>query len=304
MPQHSVGKLPLDYLDLHLSDKIKAKKANALQIHEQYLAIKEKRAKTWLPRIFSRSDPFDLNIEKVLKQIENLSNRGKFESALKLADEIYEKGLLSLFYYQRFHRLPLYIATSFTYVGFMILILLRILQEYSCLLMFSNKNQQSPILAVLGVIYSFLATFGQNVPWHYFFYYSSPFLVWSQVYNLLKGANLAPNQQKYCLEMLKVLALSLGIIEFLILAFFDRRFLSIALALLMMVHFRHIQEFTLKLAWILLNLALMVFSFQPSVGKEQRPSLVLLNSVVAFVLASLMIYKLKINNLKVLQVCC
>ena len=128
MPQNSVGKLPLDYLKIHDEDKIEAKLANGLQVHEQYLAMKAKRTNTWLPAVISRADPFNLDLAKVLSTIENLKRRAKYNAALDLADQLHEQSLQALFHYQRYHRLPLYIASSFTYVGFIIYIILTLLK--------------------------------------------------------------------------------------------------------------------------------------------------------------------------------
>ena len=44
--------------------KIEAVLANGLQIHEQYVAMKSKRVKSWLPHIFARPDPFDLDVNQ------------------------------------------------------------------------------------------------------------------------------------------------------------------------------------------------------------------------------------------------
>ena len=136
MPQNSVGKLPLDYMKIHDEDKIEAKLANGLQVYEQYLAMKAKRTNTWLPGVFSRTDPFNLDLENVLNTIENLKRKAKYNAALELADHLHEQSLQALFHYQRYHRLPLYIASSFTYVGFIIytiLILLKVSTSYSTL---------------------------------------------------------------------------------------------------------------------------------------------------------------------------
>jgi phosphatidylinositol glycan class N len=61
IPQHSVGKLPLDYLALHDLYKLEAKIANGLQIHEQYLAFKERCTDSLMPRLFQRPDPYTID---------------------------------------------------------------------------------------------------------------------------------------------------------------------------------------------------------------------------------------------------
>ena len=140
MPQNSVGKLPLDFLKIHDEDKIEAKLANGLQVYEQYLAMKAKRTNTWLPSILSRADPFSLDLANVLKSIETLKRRAKYNSALDLANQLYQQSLEALFHYQRYHRLPLYIASSFTYVGFIVYIITILLKVRIFYSSFSLKN--------------------------------------------------------------------------------------------------------------------------------------------------------------------
>ena len=131
-PQHSLGKVPLDFLSLHPSDKVEAKVANALQIYEQYRSFKKKRTDTFLPSILSsrQADPFSEmdELATVLAQIQTLKSRAKFDSALKVANDLFSISYKALFHYQRYHRIPLYIAASFTYLGFIIYIVLQIVQ--------------------------------------------------------------------------------------------------------------------------------------------------------------------------------
>ena len=303
LPQHSVGKLPLDYLDVHDSDKIEAKLANALQIHEQYLAMKVKRTKNWMPSLISRPDPFNLNIDQLLDQIESFKVKAKYGPALKLADEFHAQSLQALFHYQRYHRLPLYIVTSLSYIGFIIYVILSVLKEYTSLFLV-QKSQLSPkLLLVFGIIYSLASTIGQNVPLHFFCYYFSPFYVWNNVLQIVFSLQMAPNQSKQFKELSIVFILALIVIEALVLAFFDRRALTIALVTLMLVQLPHKPRRLHKILWICLNLSLMAFTFQPSVGKERLPYLVLLSSGIASIISAFIIYKKKFltKNLMVLS---
>ena len=141
MPQNSVGKLPLDYMRIHDEDKIEAKLANALQIHEQYKSMKAKRTNTMLPLTsFSRPDPFTLDLEQVLDKIDAFKKKAKYAQALDLTENLHEESLQALFHYQRYHRSPLYLAISLTYVGFIfyiILILLKVSTLYGTIFSFN-----------------------------------------------------------------------------------------------------------------------------------------------------------------------
>ena len=159
IPQNSVGKVPLDYLRIHDEDKIEAKLANGLQIYEQYLAVKAKRTNTWF-NAFSRKDPFGLDLSDILSNITSFKKKAKYDSALKLADYLHQQSLKALFYYQRYHRLPLYIATSFTYVGFIayiILLLLKVSTSYLNLKVVSCIGKYDSSLASI-CLFDFLFT--------------------------------------------------------------------------------------------------------------------------------------------------
>ena len=128
IPQNSVGKLPLDYMKIHDEDKIEAKLANALQIYEQYKAIKDKRTNTWLQVGFSRPDPFTLELNQMISKIDSMKKKLRYGQALELVDHLHEESLHALFHYQRYHRSPLYLAISLTYVGFILYIILVLLK--------------------------------------------------------------------------------------------------------------------------------------------------------------------------------
>ena len=285
-PQHSVGKLPLDFLKIHDGDKVKAKVGNALQIHEQYKAFKEQRTKTLLPPILPRSDPFKLELESHLQNIDRLVAKNNYREALKLADELYDQSLRGLFHYQRYHRLPLYIATSLSYVGFIMYTIIFVATEYTAIFvkLEAKRSQSANIFGFLGVFYSLLSTIGQNVPYHFFCYYSCPFIIWTLVWKQLKAIQVAPNQQKQAKELSKLLFWAAITIEALIQTFFDRRWLCLALALQIFLHLKWKKSDVL--IWAVLCLFLMLFTFQPSVGKESQPRLVIMAAILSVIILS------------------
>lgn len=301
MPQHSVGQLPVSYLSLHANDKIEAMLANSLQIHEQYLAMKSKRTKSWLPSFFSsRPDPFGLNVSQVVERIVRLQSKAKYDGAMDLSQDLLRQSLSALFHYQRYHRLPLYVATSFTYVGFIIYLILVVFREFTSLLVIIVAGEKNvPYLGIFGAIYSTLITIGQDVPWYYFLYYFSPFLTWNLVLNLVLSSRIAPNQSKNFQDLMAFLVVAFMTIEALIWSFFDRRFLSIALLILMVAHVKSRPAPSSKaivVTWFGLGLGLMAFSFQPSVGRGRAPMLVLLSSFLSTLCATICMSKLGIQT--------
>ena len=286
-PQHSLGKVPLDFLSLHPSDKVEAKVANALQIYEQYRSFKKKRTDTFLPSILSsrQADPFSEmdELATVLAQIQTLKSRAKFDSALKVANDLFNISYKALFHYQRYHRIPLYIAASFTYLGFIIYIVLQIVQDYTSFVIKKKEEdgakRNAYALATFGFCYSLLATLGQNVPWHFFFYYFCPFVVWTKVLNVVLSVQMAPIVSNNYGEIAKSLILYLINIECLVGSFFDRRCMSLAIAMILILH--RTDDKKLMGFWSFFCIALSAFTFTPTVGKERMPYLVLMSSIVS-----------------------
>ena len=67
--------------------------------------------------------------------------------------------------------------------------------------------------------------------------------------------------------------LSISVIETLNASFFDRRFLSLAILIMMVWQLwtcKSVDSWILKLMWVIMCLVLLSFSFQPSVGKEKN----------------------------------
>ena len=283
-PQHSLGKVPLDFLSVHPSDKVEVMVANALQIHEQYLSFKQKRTDTFVPSLLSRqADPFaGMDLATTLSHIQTLKSRSKFDSALRAANDLFDKSYAALFHYQRYHRIPLYIAVSFTYLGFILYIVLQIIQDYTALVMKSTKESKSYYaLATFGFCYSLVATLGQQVPWHYFLYYFAPFVVWTRVLNTIFSLQIAPTTVSKTRPMGRVITLILYLIniECLVGSFFDRRCMSLALMIILILHKTNDKK--LMGLWTCLCIALSAFTFTPTVGKERMPYLVLLSSVMS-----------------------
>ena len=290
-PQHSLGKVPLDYLSLHDRDKIEAKIANALQIHEQYLSFKAKRTDSILPTIISRSDPFTLDLQQTLSKIAHLKSKTNYKSALLLAEELFQQSLKALFYYQRYHRLPLYIATSFTYIGFIIYVILVLLEEFSTLVLKKavTDSMNVNVFLLVGFSYSALATFGQNVPWHFFIYYFSPFCVWTLLLNKILSLQITtPNVKNF--GSFKYPVMYVITVEFLVMSFFDRRYVSAALLSTCLLQ---MQDYRRKIMWLWMSLCLglSTFTFSPTVGKDHMPFLVLAGAVLSSILVTIYCHK-------------
>ncbi len=287
VPQHSVGKLPLDYLSFHDLHRVEAKMANALQIHEQYVSFKRRCEETSFPMLFKRRDPVELDMAVITEKIEEFKTKANYKEALRLADEVYEQSLAGLFHYQRYHRLPLYVAASASYLGFIAYTALVILKNYSSLVLTRSASDLEAvavyILASIGLLYSVLATLCQNVPLHFFLYYLSPFLVWTIAIREFTEIELAPSQKQNVFDLTKTVIVCLMAIEAMVWTFFDRRWLTAAILIVMLLQLKSSSSTskTLKSVWTCLCFILAVIAFQPTVGKERSSTLVLISGIVS-----------------------
>ena len=129
-----------------------------------------------------------------------------------------------------------------------------------------------------------ISTFGQNVPWHYLCYYSAPVIVWYLTLKEVLSIKFSNVQSgnRY-LTLLKILFL-LAVPELLFGAFFERRILSVAIFLVTLYQLTlssSAQPLSLKVGWIVMNLVLAIFTFQPSISKDRNGFLVLGASLLA-----------------------
>jgi hypothetical protein len=136
------------------------------------------------------------DFEDILQHINRLKAKNRYTEGLSLAEDFFQQSLSGLFYYQRYHRLPLYVCMAFSYIGFIIYVALVLLRDFTSVFLkktATREDQKFKILAFFGLCYSLLATLGQNVPIHFSLYYLSPFLVWSKVLKVAFGLQMAPH---------------------------------------------------------------------------------------------------------------
>lgn len=181
MPQNSMGKLPIDFLKMHESHLVQAKLANVMQSYEQFLAFQKQFSEAPGAAIFHR--PYLSLSESVFVKLHSKilhhHKSGRYKDALDTLEVLHEKCLEGLTYYQRYHRWPLYLATTISYVGFVLYIVVVITKSYSPLtLPCKEMSQYSSWLIYLAfVVVSYMAAFVQNAPLHYSVYYMCPMLV-------------------------------------------------------------------------------------------------------------------------------
>ncbi|GJM85369.1 hypothetical protein PR202_ga01814 [Eleusine coracana subsp. coracana] len=117
-PMNSVGSLPTHYLKLSKADEVEAVLANSKQILNQFLR------------------------KSVLNQIEDLISAKDYETALKHSEELRRMALAGLHYFQTYDWFMLMTTITLGYVGWMVNLILHVLQSYTSLPVNLQKKAQ------------------------------------------------------------------------------------------------------------------------------------------------------------------
>lgn len=305
VPQNSVGKLPRGLLKMHPSMVLQAAVANVRQIHQQMESFREKFEQAVFHTNFDKIDQAIL--DGYLEKAQKYGKQNRYEMAFEVLDKTFDLCSEGLTYYQRYHRFSLYLTMTVSYVGFAVLLAVRLLKNYTP---FFNRKQRSSFGDTCLVIVTMLSSFGafvivmiQNLPLQFLLYFGSPIAVWHLVISDLTAlrmpASISTDHSLIAL-CLQAFVLPAMVLECLIMAFFDRRFLSLAIMTNMAWKLvtKSKSSRPLKAAWVILSAVLSVFSFQPSVGNEKSPvfpmTAGLISALTALILSS---KSSKANNL-------
>ena len=287
MPQNNVGKLPLNYLRMHASMKLKAAIANMLQVWEQFLSHTQR----FQDAVFFRQPFSELDIGKyknMMDRIKKFENNANYDMALNEVDGLFGLSLKGIEYYQRYHRTKLYIITSISYIGFIFYLIARLMKTFTTLTSTTPVTPKTRDAIIIGMVsllaIAAIATIIQNVPLHYFVYYASSIFVWSALAFEISSMKLPRIPMDSLVNGFLTFFLTTSIIETLIASFFDRRWLSLAIFIMMAWQLwmnRASNNNKLNLIWILLCIVLSAFCFQPSVGKEKNVYLPIIAGLVS-----------------------
>ena len=276
MPQNNVGKLPRNYLRMHPSMALQAATANMLQIWEQFTSHAKKFEDSAL---FSQPFP-ELDKSKFddkMDRIKSLEEKANYDSALKEVDALFDLLSRGVVYYQRYHRTKLYVIISLSYVGFILYLSVKLLKSFTALTVQVTPGSTSERIIYGGtailLCVSALAVLLQNLPGHYFVYFASSILVWHFLVLEINSTNVMGIQANDVVNGAATILITISVIETLNASFFDRRFLSLAILIMMVWQLwntQTINSWKLKSIWVIMCLVLLSFSFQPSVGKEKN----------------------------------
>ncbi|KAL0922249.1 hypothetical protein M5K25_006220 [Dendrobium thyrsiflorum] len=235
-PVNSVGNLPLQYLQLNKGEEVEAALANTKEILNQFLR------KSQLKQLSSlRFKPFMplINYSSVLGQIEDFISAHDYDAAMKSSENLRRLSLAGIHYFQTYDWLMLMSTVTLGYVGWMINLVLHILQSYTFLSrnLSVKKNQTHSRGSMMKKIYltgSLLMGFISVIliieksPILYHAYVSMTVFLWTRIFSnvqLLKviWRLLSNRSLKSNLNLLATSALAFFILELLVSSFFERK---------------------------------------------------------------------------------
>ena len=293
IPINSEGVLPSNYIHYNKGFVANSIEANSRQLYEQ-VSVKERRIRSnSLPYTF-RPFPKMSNAEMAGQQekMRSLLDTKQYQMVMELAMRqigLYKEAVR---YYHTYHRLSLQVVLSLGFVGWMMCVLLHILDDR--LLRDQPYHRGSapwwhavPKLSVIVWVLNTLLLLYQAVPPLYHLYYTLTIICWSYAWTrrpaLWRAWSLARSTPSEALRIAAALALVLCGLELLVLSFFHRQVLSLLLCLLSLWPYLtelRARELKLCLAWSGACVTLSLFPLLPVVGRNPNYYLVVLAGVL------------------------
>ena len=240
VPKNSVGKLPADYLDLTPAHKVEA----VISVVEQTGAILKKLEANFANYSHAKYNPTTEKERITLPRIRKHVQIGKDDLAVEMAQKLVRSNLEGVEYYHRYYRRHLYFAISASYVGFILLVGLKITFQFTPILE-PNPDRNTWSVLTLGLTSASVILFifsRHNVPSHYLIYYSTPALIWTYLVKVLLGAKIAAGLKFNPVKLLTSFLAFSVILESMVAAFFNRTYLSIAIIVAACVNFKSTQR--------------------------------------------------------------
>ncbi|KAL3813766.1 hypothetical protein ACJIZ3_015034 [Penstemon smallii] len=232
-PVNSVGNLPLGFVNLGEVEEVEAVFANTKQILNQFQRKSQLKQSNSL-----RFKPFKpmANYVSVLDQIEHLISIRDYEAAKKLSENLRSLALKGLHYFQTYDWFMLMTVISLGYIGWMIYLIIHVLQSYTALPgKFSRKEQSYPrknnwklYLAgglVMGSVCMILLL--EHSPPLYHAYFAMTIFLWIQIsceYQFIKALwRYMQGREMSCfVKYVATIIVSVFILEILVRSFMDR----------------------------------------------------------------------------------
>ncbi|KAK2971216.1 hypothetical protein RJ640_029894, partial [Escallonia rubra] len=233
-PVNSVGNLPLGYTNFSEAEEVEAVLANAKQILSQFLR------KSYLKQSNSFGfKPFKplTQYSSVLDQIEYLVSVRDYEAAMKLSQNLRSLALDGLHYFQTYDWFMLMTVVTLGYIGWMIHLVLHVLQSYTAFGKILKKEQAGFLKNGTSKVNLFgcffmgmvcIILFLEHSPPLYHAYTAVTVFLWTQIFNeyrFLKALwrYIHGRESYYIFKLVATCAVSVFILEFLVNSFTERK---------------------------------------------------------------------------------
>ncbi|RDY07681.1 GPI ethanolamine phosphate transferase 1 [Mucuna pruriens] len=225
-PVNSVGSLPLDYIDMTKADEVEAVLSNTKEILNQFL--RKSYIKQSNSLYFKPFKPLS-HYSSILDKIEGLILARDYDAAMDLSQNLRSLALQGLHYFQTYDWLMLMSVITLGYVGWMIYLVLHVLQSYTSLPGNTYGMEQAVQKNNRGKIYLYgsmvtgmlclLLLLEQSPPLYHAYVIMTSFL-WVQIvseYQFIKTLwkHISGRRMNYIIKLLATTAISIFILEFL-----------------------------------------------------------------------------------------
>ncbi|CAG4978608.1 unnamed protein product [Parnassius apollo] len=301
VPVNSIGKLPVDLLNMTIPNKAKAVYSNSRQLLSQYnkkrLDIEENALRV-LYKPYKLLTPE--KVEEITAFTEKLLEEEQYEQLILISEEIMNLSLSGLMYYHNYYQHPLLFATTLSFLGWIVCLLNILLEQKvhihednldmkkrgSCNMNYKLNNCIKSVSTFMNILTVYLV-YAQNLPFQYYIYFIMPILLWTKVLLSFKlwvyTLRLLQNSRSILEIMAEITCYVLGCLA-MGLSFTYRWMLSFPL--LGMGLWPYFSSSRYKLSklllvfWTMGCMLLSIFSFIPVVGKDVFIELVLTAGIV------------------------
>ncbi|CAH0405346.1 unnamed protein product [Chilo suppressalis] len=305
VPVNSIGRVPLQIMNLSLSNKAKALYSNCRQLAAQYDRKRQDVEENACSILYKPYEPFNkekfkeiIDFTEILIKSEDIAENQKL---IMLSEEIIDLSLTGLEYYQNYYQKPLLILVTLSFLGWILFLMKSLLEQTM------NKKHSNNILRkwfnwpnmffYIAVFISINLVYVQHLPLQYYIYMLMPIFLWRSVltpFNIWKQIFTQRSRKTY-LIWLEVLCYTVGSYA-LGMSFTERWMLSVPLLGMALWPFfsstrNHISAYVL-IAWPTGCILLSCFSLMPVIGKNTYIELVILAGV--FWILVLVLYTWKV----------
>ncbi|GAU13038.1 hypothetical protein TSUD_173380 [Trifolium subterraneum] len=233
-PVNSVGILPRDYINMTKAEEVEAVLSNTKEILNQFLRKSHIKQSHLL--YFKPFKPLS-HYSSILDKIEGLILAKDYDAAMNLSENLRSLALQGLHYFQTYDWLMLMSVITLGYVGWMIYLVLHVLQSYTSLPenvfgmeRAAERNSHGKIYLCGCIVTGMLCLLFllEHSPPLYHAYMIMTSFLWVQIiseYQFIKALwkHLFERRMNHVIKLLATAAVSIFIAEFLVNSFTDRK---------------------------------------------------------------------------------